>query len=67
MSDISHLGLGCMGMNRSNKEQAIETVHAAFDKGITLFNTGEFYGQGESELVLGEALEGLPRNRVLFL
>jgi len=51
-------------MNRSNKERAINTVHAAFDRGITLFNTGEFYGQGESELVLGEALAALPRDRV---
>lgn len=63
MTDISRLGLGCMGMNRSNKVYAIETVHAAFDRGITHFNTGEFYGQGESELVLGEAFQGLPRDR----
>ena len=63
MTDISRLGLGCMGMNRSNKVCAIETVHAAFDRGITHFNTGEFYGQGESELVLGEAFQGLPRDR----
>ena len=63
MNDITRLGLGCMGMNRSNKERSVETVRAALDAGITLLNTGEFYGQGESELVLGEALQGVPRDK----
>ena len=64
MADIKRLGLGCMGMNFSNKERSIATVHTALDKGITMFNTGDFYGNGgESELVLGEALKGVPRER----
>lgn len=63
MTDIRRLGLGCMGMNRSNKEQSIRTVHAALEAGITLFNTGEFYNAGESELVMGEALRGVPRDK----
>ena len=62
MTDIKRLGLGCMGMNMSNKERSIETVHYALDHGITLFNTGEFYGCGESEMVLREALKGVPRD-----
>lgn len=63
MTDISRLGLGCMGMNFSNEERSIETVHYALDHGITMFNTGEFYGGGESEMVLREALKGVPRDR----
>lgn len=63
MTDISRLGLGCMGMNFSNEERSIETVHYALDHGITMFNTGEFYGGGESEMVLREALKDVPRDR----
>ena len=63
MVDKKRLGLGCMGMNLSNRERAIETVHYALDNGITLLNTGEFYGGGESEMVLREALSGIPRDK----
>lgn len=63
MTDIKRLGLGCMGMNLSNKARSIETIHCALDRGITLLNTGEFYGGGESEMVLREALAGVPRDR----
>lgn len=63
MTDKKRLGLGCMGMNLSNKERSIETVRFALDNGITLLNTGEFYGGGESEMVLREALAGVPRDK----
>ena len=63
MAEIKRLGLGCMGMNLSNKARSIETIHYALDQGITLFNTGEFYGGGESELVLREALADVPRDK----
>ena len=63
MTEIKRLGLGCMGMNLSNKARSIETVRYALDQGITLLNTGEFYGGGESELVLREALAGVPRDK----
>ena len=62
MIDRKRLGLGCMGMNFDNRNRAIDTVHAALDEGITLFNTGEFYGNGASEMVLGEALRGVRRD-----
>ena len=62
MTDIRRLGLGCMGMNMSNKERSVETVRYALDRGVTLLNTGEFYGAGESEMVLREALKGVPRD-----
>ena len=63
MTDIKRLGLGTMGMNMSNKERSIETIHYALDNGVTLLNTGEFYGSGESEMVLREALAGVPRDK----
>ena len=63
MTEIKRLGLGCMGMNLSNKDRSIETIRYALDSGITLLNTGEFYGGGESEMVLGKALKGVPRDK----
>lgn len=63
MEKIERLGLGCMGMNMSNKERSIETIHYALERGITLLNTGEFYQAGESEMVLREALKGISRDK----
>lgn len=63
MTDKKRLGLGTMGMYFRNRETSIKTVHAALDAGIALFNTGEFYGGGESEMVTGEALRGIERER----
>ena len=63
MHKISRLGLGCMGMSRKNEENSIRTIHTAIDKGITLLNTGNFYNSGESEIVVGQALKSVPRNK----
>lgn len=63
MPDLNRLGLGCMGMsNRRNPENSIKTIHKALYSGITLFNTGEFYNSGESEMIVGEAMKGVPRD-----
>ena len=62
MAELKRLGLGCMGMDLSNKDRSVETVRYALDHGVTLLNTGEFYGGGESEMVLREALQGVPRD-----
>lgn len=62
--NINRLGLGCMAMNlRRNPERSIATVHAAIDAGITFLNTGNFYQCGESEMLLGQALRGIPREK----
>ncbi len=51
-----------MGMSRARSySSSVQTVHEALDAGITLLNTGEFYQQGDSEMILGEALKGIPR------
>lgn len=60
---INKLGLGTMEMNFDNKESSIETIHKALEEGITIFNTGDFYQRGESQVVLGEALRGIPRDK----
>lgn len=61
---INKLGLGTMGMNFENKEQSIQTIHKALENGITVFNTGDFYQRGQSQVVLGEALKGIDREKV---
>ena len=63
MQKISRLGLGCMGMSRKNMDKSVKTIHASIDKGIALLNTGNFYNAGESEIVVGEALKSIPREK----
>jgi aryl-alcohol dehydrogenase-like predicted oxidoreductase len=49
----------------SDEAESIATVHAAIDAGITLLDTGDFYGMGHNEMLIGRALEGR-RDRVLL-
>lgn len=64
MISIDRLGLGTMGMNlHNNQETSIRTIRAALDAGITLLNTGEFYQASESEMVVGQALKGVARDK----
>lgn len=62
---VSALGLGCMAMSGmygpSDRAESIATIHAALDAGITLLDTGDFYGQGHNEMLVGEALQGRRR------
>jgi aryl-alcohol dehydrogenase-like predicted oxidoreductase len=54
------LGLGCMGMSDmygpSDEGEAVATIHAALDAGITLLDTGDYYGAGANEMLIGRAL-----------
>lgn len=63
---VSAVGLGCMGMSGmygpSDRAEGIATIHAALDAGITLLDTGDFYGMGHNEMLIGEALKGCPRD-----
>ncbi|MFD0261669.1 aldo/keto reductase [Kitasatospora indigofera] len=64
----SALGLGCMGMSDlygpADEAESIATVHAALDAGVTLLDTGDFYGMGHNELLIHEALRGRDRDSV---
>jgi aryl-alcohol dehydrogenase-like predicted oxidoreductase len=63
----SAIGLGCMGMSDlygpSDRSESIATIHAALDAVVTLIDTGDFYGMGHNEMLIGEALRGVPRDR----
>ncbi len=67
------LALGCMGMSGvygpTDDTESVRAIHAAIDGGITLLDTGDFYGMGHNELLLARALRELPpstRERVLL-
>jgi aryl-alcohol dehydrogenase-like predicted oxidoreductase len=49
----------------ADEAESIATIHAAIDAGINLLDTGDFYGMGHNEMLLGRALDGR-RNRVLL-
>jgi aryl-alcohol dehydrogenase-like predicted oxidoreductase len=67
---VSIMGLGCMGMSGmygpTDRAECLATLHAAVDAGINLVDTGDFYGMGHNELLIGEALKTIGRDRVLL-
>ncbi len=67
--EVSISGLGCMGMSGmygpSDRAESIATIHAALDAGVNLIDTGDFYGMGHNEMLIGEAIKG--RNRDDFV
>jgi aryl-alcohol dehydrogenase-like predicted oxidoreductase len=68
---VSRAGLGLMGMSgiygQADDQESIATIRAAIDAGITLLDTGDFYGMGRNELLLRDALRGgIPRDSVFI-
>jgi len=68
--EVSALGYGCMGLSfalgpATEKDEAIKVIRAAYDRGVTFFDTAEAYGPGLNEEVVGEALEPM-RDQVVI-
>jgi aryl-alcohol dehydrogenase-like predicted oxidoreductase len=67
---VSRAGLGLMGMSgiygQADDQESLATIHAAVDAGITLLDTGDFYGMGHNELLLRDALREIPRQSVFI-
>jgi len=68
--DLPVLGLGCMRMSNSrtpqDRAEALTTIHAALDAGVRFLDTGDFYGSGHNELLVGEAIRDVPRDHVFL-
>jgi len=67
--DVFPIALGCMGMSPdmygpADEAAGIATIHAALDRGVTLIDTGDFYGMGHNEMLVGKALKSR-RDRAL--
>ena len=64
---VSAIGLGCMGMSAvygpADETESIATIHAALDAGVSLLDTGDFYGMGLNELLIRDALRARPGSR----
>src|SRR3984885_5914296 len=65
---VSRAGLGLMGMSgiygAADDAESVATIRAALDAGITLLDTGDFYGMGHNELLLSRVLREVPRDSV---
>lgn len=68
--EVSAIGLGAMGMSDmygpSDRAESLATIHAAIEAGVTLIDTGDFYGMGHNEMLIGEALRDHRRDEVVL-
>src|SRR4029077_10053194 len=59
---VGSLGLGCMGMSGMygpiDRAESVATIQEALDAGVTLLDTGDFYGMGHNEMLIAEAIKG---------
>ncbi len=64
--EVSAIGFGCMGLNFGyastvSKDEGVALIRAAFERGVTFFDTAEVYGPFTNEEMVGEALQPVPR------
>ena len=64
------IGLGCMGMSDlygpADEKESVATIQAALDSGVTLLDTGDYYGMGHNELLIRDALRGRRRESAII-
>ncbi|MGO9775301.1 MAG: aldo/keto reductase [Terracidiphilus sp.] len=67
--ELSPIALGCMGMSgmygATDEAESLATIHAAIDAGVNVLDTGDFYGMGANEMLIGRALRWL-RDKVVL-
>jgi aryl-alcohol dehydrogenase-like predicted oxidoreductase len=67
--NVFPLALGCMGMSgmygHADENESIATIHNALDRGVALIDTGDFYGMGHNEMLIGRALKGCRDKAIL--
>ncbi|KAL2633860.1 hypothetical protein R1flu_005339 [Riccia fluitans] len=70
--EVSALGLGCMSLtggygsftSEEAEKVALDVVKHSYDKGLTFFDTADFYGNHQNEIVLGKAIKDVPRDQL---
>src|SRR5580692_11944819 len=67
--EVFPIALGCMGMSGiygdADESESTATIHSAVDRGVNLIDTGDFYGMGHNEMLVGRALKGRRDNVLL--
>ena len=68
--EASAIGLGCMAMSAvygpADRDESIATIRVALDSGVSLIDTGDFYGMGDNELLIAEAIRDRRREDFLL-
>ncbi|KAG0631519.1 hypothetical protein M758_1G260400 [Ceratodon purpureus] len=67
--EVSALGLGCMGLSTwygkaLEEKEAATVIHHAFNNGVTFFDTSDAYGPHTNEKLIGQCIQGLPREKI---
>ena len=68
-TEIGNLGIGTwyMGDSQKDREEEIASIRYAIDNGVTTIDTAEMYGNGRSELLVGEAIKGYDREKLFLI
>jgi aryl-alcohol dehydrogenase-like predicted oxidoreductase len=62
MSETARIGLGCMGLSGMygdvDPDAAVRVIQGGVERGVTFLDTGDFYGMGDNEMLIGRAIRG---------